>query len=378
MVHDNSVSGRRRTGTTRRKFIRNVAAAGVAAPALIGGARALITPAKAALEGPVNAFTWGGRIMPAEVADFQKETGVRLNFIGASGNSENLAKVKLGGGKQYDIVGVDALWVPKFYQEGIIDVADLESWSGYADMFDEFKNLSIWKVGKMYMAQPWAWSPLVLWYNTNKIKTPPTSINFLFDPALKQRIAFTRQQEDVIAWMGIASGAKKPYDMSKAELANAKEALKRLMPNILKFPPQEEELVKLMADESIWVTALSAGGAMRIKDAGGPVCKGFLAPEGFIGYFDGDCLVKGAAHRDAAIAWLQHRTQAKYIIENFMKYRRPLAYRGPLEMLKREGKADLAHELFYDQPEIISKMVVIGPPPDIGEYVDAFNSVAGN
>ena len=45
----------------------------------------------------------------------------------------------------------------------------------------------------------------------------------------------------------------------EAELAAAKEALKRLMPNVLKFPPQEEELVRLAADESIWVTALSAG-----------------------------------------------------------------------------------------------------------------------
>jgi len=65
-------------------------------------------------------------------------------------------------------------------------------------------------------------------------------------------------------------------------------------------------------------------------------------------------------------------------MENFLKYRRPLAYRGPLEVLKREGKADYAHELFYDQPEIISKMVIIGPPPDIGAYVDAFNEVVGS
>ena len=46
-----------------------------------------------------------------------------------------------------------------------------------------------------------------------------------------------------------------------------------------------------------------------------------------------------------------------------MKYRRPLAYRGPLDLLQKEGKSALAHELFYDQPDILSKMVVIGPPP---------------
>ncbi len=220
------------SGWTRRRMLQGVAAAGVG-----GAASRLVAPARAAnLQGPINAFTWGGRIIPTEVADFQKETGVKLNFIGASGNSENLAKVKLGGGAQYDIVGVDALWVPKFYQEGVIEVFDMASWPQYNDMFDEFKNLSIWKVGDKFMAQPWAWSPLVLWYNTNHIKTPPTSINFLFDPAYKQRIAFTRQQEDVIAWMGIATGAKKPHDMTKQELANAKDGLKRLMPNILKFP----------------------------------------------------------------------------------------------------------------------------------------------
>jgi hypothetical protein len=75
---------------------------------------------------------------------------------------------------------------------------------------------------------------------------------------------------------------------------------------------------------------------------------------------------------------MQHRVHAKYVMENFLKYRRPLAYKGPLEALKSQGKSDYAHELFYDQPEILSKMAIIGPPPDIGAYVDAFNEVAGN
>src|SRR5690348_5221553 len=241
---------------TRRDFLRRSAIVGAGGAALAGTSM-LTRPARAALAGPVNALTWGGRVMQDQQDDFLKESGVRVNFIGASGNSENLAKIKLGGGSQYDIVGVDALWVPKFYEEGVIEAFDMASWPEYNDMFDQFKNLSIWKVGDKFLAQPWAWSPLVLWYNADKIKTPPTSIKFLWDPDLKGRIALTRQQEDVIAWMGIATGAKKPYDMTKDELAAAKDALKRLMPNVLKFPPQEEELVKLAADGSIWVTALS-------------------------------------------------------------------------------------------------------------------------
>src|SRR5271165_4347215 len=145
--------GSKSKGGTRRDFLRNAGVVGIGAATGLGSAVPFGGAARAAtLEGPVNAFTWGGRIMQNEIADFQQQTGVHLNFIGASGNSENLAKVKLGGGDQYDIVGVDALWVPKFYEEGVIEVFDMESWPQYADMFDEFKHLNIWKVGNMFMA----------------------------------------------------------------------------------------------------------------------------------------------------------------------------------------------------------------------------------
>ena len=49
-----------------------------------------------------------------------------------------------------------------------------------------------------------------------------------------------------------------------------------------------------------------------------------------------------------------------------------------MDELKKQGKGELIHQVYYDQPEILSKMVIIGPPPNIGEYVDAFNEVAGS
>ena len=54
------------------------------------------------------------------------------------------------------------------------------------------------------------------------------------------------------------------------------------------------------------------------------------------------------------ILWMQHRMQTKYVRDNFLRMHRPLAYKSPLEWLKSNGQADIAHELFYDQPELIS------------------------
>ena len=49
---------------------------------------------------------------------------------------------------------------------------------------------------------------------------------------------------------------------------------------------------------SIWLTIGNAGIGHRVKAAGGPDLKAFLPKEGYVGYYDGDCLVRGAAHKE--------------------------------------------------------------------------------
>ena len=111
----------------------------------------------------------------------------------------------------------------------------------------------------------------------------------------------------------------------------------------------------------------------RVKAAGGPELKSFLPKEGYVGYYDGDCLVKGAAHKDAAVAWLQDKCQAKWLAMNFMRMYRPLAFKSGYDALVKDGKKELADSLAYNKPELAQKMVLKGAPPNIGDYVDAFN-----
>src|SRR4029453_3718320 len=96
---------------TRREFLKTSALGGAAAA--LGAKLPFGGQARAAtLEGPVNVLSWG------------------------SGNSQ----IQLGGGHHDDSGGVGALWVPKFYQEGVIEVFDFEKMPEYQDLFDEFKK----------------------------------------------------------------------------------------------------------------------------------------------------------------------------------------------------------------------------------------------
>lgn len=363
-------------GITRRDLLKGGAALGVgaaAASAVFGGRSA---PAEGAgtLEGPVNFLGWGGHVEEQEVKDFLAETGVKLNFTAFAENADALTKVRLEGGRRHDLVAVDALWVPKYHELGLLEPLDLKSWPIYNDLFDEFKDLAPWKAGDKTLAVPWAWSPHVLWYNPKYVPGDPTSWDVVWDPKYRKRVVAMRQPVDMIAYVGVAQGVKQPYAMTTGEIARAKDGLIRLKPNILKFVDDASDLVRALVDESAWLTmGATIGTGGRVQLAGGPAVRYFFPKEGYIGYYDGDCLVKGAVHREAAIAWLQHKCQGKYVAMNFLRMNRPLAFKSGYDIVVKQGKGDLAKAMLFDKPEFALKMIVKGAPPNLGDYIDAFN-----
>ncbi len=375
-MDDGKASHLRRGPLTRRDFLKTSAAVGLGVAAAPWLSR---LPSRAAAEpklsGTVDFLGWGGHKDDPEIKDFFDRTGVKVNFIGFAENTDALTKVKLEGGKKYDIVAIDALWVPKYHELNLIEPIDFKSWPIYKDLFDEFKDIKVWRAGDKTLSVPWGWSPLPVWYNPKYVTGSPTSWEVLFDKKYAKRVALERQPVDMIAYMGVATGAKQPYAMTKSEIAQAKDALKRLKPNILKFIDDTGDLAKAMADESVWITVENVGIGGRVKAAGGIELKSFFPKEGYIGYYDGDSLVKGAADREAAIAWMQDKAQAKWVAMNFLRTYRPLVWKSGYDLLVKEGKGDLAKAAMYDRPDLAMKMIVKGAPPNLGDYVDAFNEV---
>src|SRR5207245_1499254 len=162
---------------------------------------------------------------------------------------------------------------------------------------------------------------------------------------------------------------------SASEVKAAKEALIRLKPNILTFVEQSNQFVQYFVNGSAWIIANAHTGLdYRVKQAGGPLVKPVYPKEGYVGFLDGEMVVKNAAHRDAAMAWLDHKNQAKYVVLNFQKQLRALANEKAMKILQQDPKyADLVHATGYDQPDVALRMILKGPPPGEGlkMYIDA-------
>lgn len=70
-------------------------------------------------ENTLNVFVWGDILEPSIVADFERETGIKLNFSYYSSNEELIVKLKATKGEGYDLI------IPSDYAVNILIKEDL-------------------------------------------------------------------------------------------------------------------------------------------------------------------------------------------------------------------------------------------------------------
>ncbi len=326
-------------------------------------------------EGNFNWLTWSDHYFPDQLTEAASTYGIKGNPTLFSDNSEAFLKVQQMGGKQIDMVSGDALWVPKFYEEGLIEPFDLWSLKSAKGLFDiALFDLPFFQTADgMNLAFPFGWSPVVVAYNPKYVTEAPTSWEVLWDPKYKGKVAMELQPFDVMAMMGKSLGYDNAYDMTAEQIAAAKQQLIDLLPNILSFVEQNVELVNLLADESIWLATVNLGIEDRVKDAGGPEIKTFTPKEGIVGWMDGEMIVKDAANRDVALNWLDKMETGEWIAKNFLEYGRPLLNRDAYHWLVKNGYEERAKQYLFDQPEIALTMTLKGPSANLEATIAAFN-----
>src|SRR3989449_3425279 len=208
---------------TRERLLRR-GAAGAVGLAVGGG---LAQRALAAELGGVtlNWLTWNDHYFTNQLQQVKKSTQIAGRVQLISDDADAYIRVKRGGA-QWDISSEDALWVPKFYKEGLIEPFDLSEIAASKQLYSVARQVPFWKAGSKQMGYPFGWSSLQIYYNPKHVKTKPTSYHALIDPKYKKKIVVENQPTDLMAMAGLATGAKKPYDMTTAEISRAKQFLR--------------------------------------------------------------------------------------------------------------------------------------------------------
>ena len=340
----------------------------------------LARPAFAGIEGieatTLNWLTWSDHYANDQLAAVKKAIAIQARPTLFSDNADAYLKIKKTG-SQFDIVSGDALWVPKYHKDGLTESFDLSSLPVSKQLYSIARSFPFWKDGSNYMGYPFSWSTVQIYYNPKYVTTKPDSWHALLSPKYKGKISLENIPTDVMAIAGRATGAKKPYSMTSAEISRAKAFLKSLKPNVLKLASQNNEVVRALADGSAWIGITNLGTDDRVKDAGGPVVKPAYPKEGTVGFIDSEQIVKKSKNKAVFEKFINTTEQAPWIAKNFITNGRPLFNEKAYKLLVNQGHGDRARRLLYNQPQKALLMTIKGPAGDEQAYVDAFNEVFG-
>ncbi len=263
----------------------------------------LATPAPAqAADCTLTAIVWEGYTDPSFAQEFEQKTGCTVKATYAGSSDEMFAKFRAGRGRTYDLISASGDITERLYKAGLVRPIDTSRLKNYSEIFPSFQN-GKWNTfdGKPY-GVTFAWGPNVLVYNTEQVESTPTSWDILFDPAYEGQVTIPDNPmtiADVALWLGKTD----PYNLTEADLAEVKDKLLELRPNIRKFWTTAGELANLFQSGEVAIAHAWPLTYTQLSEADFPV--GSASPKGKLtGWTDSWMISKNSPNVDAAYEWI--------------------------------------------------------------------------
>ncbi|CAE6717393.1 extracellular solute-binding protein [Paraburkholderia haematera] len=281
---------------------------------------ACVAPAMVAhAAGTLNLYTWSGYVAPDLIAQFQQQTGIKVNIDNYDSAETLLAKLKQGGAG-YDIAVSGQEMVPVLVREGLIQKIDATSIPGYNNIDARFRKPQ-WDPSGDYSV-PYVWGTMNFAVDTGAYNGDINSWKVLFDPPaqLRGKLNMFDSANDAIAlaalYVGVPFCSEDPKQMQKVL-----DVLKQQKPFVKTYSSKAGAIRESMVSGEIAMSAIWSGTAQRATDLRRSIRYAY-PKEGSVAWVDNVVVPKGAPDLENAkkfIAFLL-TPKAAAMNTNFLKY----------------------------------------------------------
>ncbi len=297
---------------------------------IMGAVIALVigtVPAASAEEKVLNVYNWNDYIGPGVIANFTKETGIKVNYDLYDANETVEAKLAAGHSGYDIVVPTFVPFVARGIEAGLyakIDPSKLKGWSNLDTgiLAAMAKN----DAGNQH-AVPWIVATVGLGINVKKVQAllpnaPLDSLDILLKPENAEKlkacgITMLDSPSDVIPvvlhYLGRDPNSEKPDDLQAAT-----DVLLRIRPYIRKFDSSGyiNDLANGDACLSLGYSTDIVIAGVRAKDAKSGVEVSYRIPkEGTLQYIDAMAIPADAPHPDLALAWIEYNLRPQVMAE---------------------------------------------------------------
>jgi spermidine/putrescine transport system substrate-binding protein len=257
--------------------------------------------------GAVRISNWPLYIDPKTVPDFEKATGIKVEYNeDVNDNSEFFAKIdeplKRNQSIDRDIVVLTDWMAGRLIVLGYAAALDDSKFPNKANLVDNLRDVSF-DPGRKYSV-PWVSGMAGLGYNPKKTGRELTSIEDIFDPKFKGQVTMLTEMRDSLGLVMLALGR----DPAKATQADAKAACERIKKaresgQIRKFTGND--YAEDLAAGNIAI-AFAWSGDIQGLSADNPDLKWLAPKEGAMLYSDNMLIPKTSDRQDQALAFMNY------------------------------------------------------------------------
>jgi putrescine transport system substrate-binding protein len=279
----------------------------------------------AAQDKVVNVYNWSDYIDESILADFQKETGITVNYDVFDSN-EILETKLLAGSTGYDVVVPTASFLARQIQAGVFKKLDKAALPNIKNMWPVIeKRTAIYDPDNTYSIN-YMWGTTGIGYNVDKVKerlgddAPVNSWDLVFDPANAEKlkdcgITMLDAPEEIIPaalnYLGLDPNARSADDFAKAS-----ELLKKVRPYVQKF--HSSEYINGLANGDICVAIGWSGDVFQARDraeeANNGVTIAYSIPkQGALMWFDQMAIPHDAPHAENAATFINYMMRPEVI-----------------------------------------------------------------
>jgi putative spermidine/putrescine transport system substrate-binding protein len=164
-----------------------------ALPVLAVAATALATTwSIPAMAKELRVLAWDGYADDDWVKEFEKQTGADVKVVIIGSDDEIWAKIKGSEGKDFDVMAVNTGQLQRYIDAKLVQPIDLSKVPNQAanqlPIFNDLTKVKgVMRDGKLYSI-PFCFDSIGIIYNTDEVKTPPTSMDVLWDPQYKGKV----------------------------------------------------------------------------------------------------------------------------------------------------------------------------------------------
>ena len=291
----------------------------------------------------INVFNWGEYISDSYEdgmldvnKEFEKLTGIHVNYVTFESNEDMYAKIK-NGGASYDIIVPSDYMIERMVAEGLLRPFDPKALPNYH--YIDSKYLDMYYDPDNSYSVPYNVGMVGLIYNTKMVDETPTSWKIMWDEKYAGKILMIDNPRDAFAIPQKILG----YSFNSTDEKELDDVAQMLIDQkpLLQSYVMDEVYNKMESGEAALVPYY-VGDYITMRDVNPDLA--FVYPEEGVNIFvDAMCVPKGAKNLDAALKYMNFMLDPEIALTNALY----IGYASPnTSVLENEDYADLANDQY--------------------------------